>query len=73
VLDQLTVNVLDPADCVVTIKDGDGSDIEIVPNGTAIGTYNVPIGARARNPTTPGWRISTGTTVGTVVAVGRFS
>lgn len=72
VLERLVVTV-DTADATseVTIKDGDGSAIPIVPPSAPIGVYSVEIGAINTAKTSPGWKVTTLAGV-TVMAVGRF-
>lgn len=53
----------------VSIKDGSGSSIPIVPTAAPAGVYTVTIGARSVNG---GWKVTTAATV-TVLAVGSFS
>lgn len=70
-LESLTLTVATAATAAVSIKDGAGSDISILPNspGGGIGVYHVPLGMASK---TGGWKITTGAGV-TVVAHGRFS
>lgn len=61
----------------VSLKDGNGSSIPIFAGGavTALPSlvpFYVPIGAKALNATTPGWKVTTGTNV-TVVGFGNFT
>lgn len=56
----------------VSIKDGNGASIPLVPTNAAAGVYSILIGARAANATTPGWKVTTAATV-TVLAVGKFT
>jgi hypothetical protein len=72
VLERLVVSVITAATSSASIKDGNGSTIVIAPANTPIGVYSVPIGARAVNATTPGWKVTTGAGV-RVLAVGRFT
>lgn len=74
ILEQLIITVATAASAAVSIKDGDGAAISILPNspGGGVGVYPVPIGARAKNATTPGWKVTTGAG-STVLAVGRFT
>jgi hypothetical protein len=74
VLERLIITVNTAATAAVSIKDGNGAAVGIMPNspGGGVGVYVVPIGARAVNATTPGWKITTGAG-STVLAVGRFS
>lgn len=53
----------------VSIKDGAGSSIPVVPTAAPAGVYSIPIGARS---TGGGWSVTTAATV-TVIGVGRFS
>lgn len=74
VLQRLIITVATAATAAVSIKDGNGSSIPILPNspGGGVGVYVVEIGALAANTTTPGWKVTTGAG-STVLAVGRFS
>lgn len=72
VLERVIVTVATSATGTVSIKDGDGDAIPITAANTPIGVYSVPIGAVAKNATTPGWKVTTGAGA-TVLAVGRFS
>lgn len=73
VLERLvvTVNTAD-ATSAVTIADGDGSGIPIVPPSAPVGVYSIEIGALAVNATTPGWKVTT-LAGATVLAIGRFT
>jgi len=73
-LDRLIITVNTAATAAVSIKDGDGSAIPIIPNspGGGVGVYQVPIKARCINAATPGWKITTGAG-STVLAVGDFT
>lgn len=61
---------------VVAIQDGDGTAVVIFDGGTdsltELKPTTVEIGALCRNPTTPGWKITTGANV-RVLAIGAFS
>lgn len=72
-LERLIITVNTALTAAVSIKDGNGASIPIMPNspGGGIGVYEVNIGARAINATTPGWKVTTGAG-STVLAVGRF-
>jgi hypothetical protein len=74
VLERLIITVATAATAAVSILDGDGSAIPILPNspGGGIGVYVVEIRARCVNAVTPGWKVTTGAGA-TVLAVGRFS
>lgn len=74
ILERLIITVGTAASAAVSIKDGDGSAIPILPNspGGGVGVYVVHVGARARAATTPGWKVTTGAG-STVLAVGRFT
>ena len=74
ILETLIITVGTAASAAVSIKDGNGSSIPILPNspGGGVGVYVVPIGARCVNATTPGWKVTTGAG-STVLAVGRFT
>lgn len=73
-LGTLVITVGTPATSNVSIKDGNGSSIPVLPAAVAggIGVYTVPINARAVNATTPGWKVTTGAG-STVVATGSFT
>lgn len=74
VLERLIITVGTAATAAVSIKDGDGSAIPILPNspGGGVGVYIVDVGALCKNATTPGWKVTTGAG-STVLAVGRFT
>lgn len=74
VLERLIITVATAATAAVSIKDGNGSAISILPNspGGGIGVYVIPIGARCLNATTPGWKVTTGAG-STVLAIGNFT
>jgi len=73
VLERLIVSVNTlGAGGAVSIKDGSGSAIPITSATTPVGVYTVVLGARCVNPTTPGWKVTTGANA-TAVAVGRFT
>jgi len=74
ILQRLIITVGTAATAAVSIKDGNGASIPILPNspGGGIGVYVVEVGALAANPTTPGWKVTTGAG-STVLAVGLFS
>lgn len=71
ILQRLIITVGTAATAAVSIKDGGGSSIPILPNspGGGIGVYVVEVGARS---TAGAWKVTTGAG-STVVAVGRFS
>ena len=68
-LGRLIVTVGTAATSTVSIEDGGGSAIPIVPATTIVGVYVVEIGARS---TSGPWKVTTGAGA-TVVAVGKFS
>ncbi len=70
-LEKLIITVGTAATAAVSIKDGGGSAIPIIPNspGGGIGVYVVPIGAKSTNGA---WKVTTGAG-STVVAVGTFT
>lgn len=72
VLEQVIVSVATAATGTCSVKDGNGSDMIITAANTPIGVYSVKVGARAKNATTPGWKVTTGAGC-TVLAVGRFT
>lgn len=71
ILERLIITVATAATAAVSIKDGSGSAISILPNspGGGIGVYVVDIGARS---TGGAWKVTTGAG-STVLAVGRFT
>lgn len=71
ILERLVITVGTAATAAVSIKDGSGSAIPIMPNspGQGIGVYCVEIGARS---TGGAWKVTTGAG-STVVAIGRFT
>ncbi len=70
-LEKLIITVTTAATAAVSIKDGSGSSIPILPNspGGGIGVYVVPCDAVS---TDGGWKVTTGAG-STVLAVGRFT
>lgn len=61
----------------VSIKDGNGSAISVYAGGgvtalTDLKPFMVPLGLYALAPTSPGWKITTGTNV-TAIGIGRFT
>ncbi len=70
-LDMLIITVATAATAAVSIKDGGGSAISILPNspGGGIGVYAVPV--RAFSKAGP-WKVTTGAG-STVLAVGSFT
>ena len=71
VLERLEISVTDAAACEVSIKDGGGSAITVLPQplGAGLGAYSIPFGA----PSKAGpWSITAGLG-STVKAVGSFS
>lgn len=73
-LETLVITVATAATAAVSIKDGNGSAIPILPNspGGGVGVYVVPIRLRSVNATTPGWKVTTGAG-STVLAGGSFT
>ena len=74
VLSRLIITVATAATAAVSIKDGDGAAIAILPDspGGGVGVYVVEVNARCVRATTPGWKVTTGAG-STVLAVGRFT
>jgi len=72
VIERLVLAVATAATSTVSIKDGDGSAIPILAANTAVGVYWIAIGAKCKNATTPGWKVTTGAGV-SVLAVGYFT
>lgn len=70
-LEKLIITVATAATAAVSIKDGTGSAIPILPNspGGGIGVYVVPLDMISLDA---GWKVTTGAG-STVVAVGRFT
>jgi hypothetical protein len=71
-LESVIVSVGTSATGTCSIKDGNGSAIPLTPANTPIGVYTIVVRARARNATTPGWKITTGAGA-TAVGVGKFT
>lgn len=72
ILEQIIVSVATSATGTCSILDGDGAAIPITAANTPIGVYSVTVGARAKNATTPGWKVTTGAGA-TALAIGRFT
>lgn len=70
VLERLIISVATAATSTVSLKDGSGSAIPIMPANTPIGVYTVRLGARGVDA--GGWKITTGAGV-TVLAIGDFA
>lgn len=72
-ISRLIITVATAATAAVSIKDGNGAAISIMPNtpGGGVGVYVVDIGAACVNATTPGWKVTTGAG-STVLAMGDF-
>lgn len=70
-LDTLVITVNTAATAAVSIKDGGGSSIPIMPNspGGGVGVYTVPL--KARSQAGP-WKVTTGAG-STVLATGNFT
>jgi hypothetical protein len=70
-LDTLVITVGTAATAAVSIKDGGGAAIPVMPNspGGGVGVYTVNIGAKSRNGA---WKVTTGAG-STVVATGNFT
>ena len=68
-LGRLIVNVTTGATGTVSIKDGAGSAIVVVPALAAAGAFTIEVGARSTNGA---WKVTTGAGA-SVVAVGKFS
>lgn len=73
-LGQLICIVTTAATSQVQIKDGNGSAITVLPNNVTpgVGTYVIPLNIKAKNGTTPGWKITTAAGVA-VLASGVFT
>lgn len=72
VLERVIVSVDTSATGTCSISDGDGAAMPLTPANTPIGVYSIPIGAVAKNATTPGWKVTTGAGA-TAIGVGRFT
>lgn len=74
ILQRLIITVGTALTSAVSIKDGNGAAVPILPDavGAGVGVYCVEIGAVCVNATTPGWKVTTGAG-STVLAVGRFT
>lgn len=70
-LEKLIITVGTAATAAVSIKDGTGSSIPVLPNspGGGIGVYVVPLDMISLDA---GWKVTTGAG-STVIAVGRFT
>lgn len=70
-LEKLIITVSTAATAAVSIKDGTGSSIPVLPNspGGGIGVYVVPLDMISLDA---GWKVTTGAG-STVIAVGRFT
>lgn len=70
-LDKLIITVGTAATAAVSIKDGTGSAIPIMPNspGGGVGVYVIPLGLKSVDA---GWKVTTGAG-STVVATGLFT
>lgn len=70
-LESLTIVVATAASAAVSIKDGAGSAISVLPNspGNGIGAYPIPLNMESK---AGGWKVTTGAG-STVIAHGRFS
>lgn len=70
-LEKLIITVGTAATAAVSIKDGTGSSIPVLPNspGGGIGVYVVPLDMISFDA---GWKVTTGAG-STVIAVGRFT
>lgn len=70
ILERLIITVNTALTAAVSIKDGSGSAIPVMPNspGQGIGVYCVEVGARCRGAN---WSVTTGAG-STVVAIGKF-
>lgn len=70
-LEKLVITVNTAATAAVSIKDGTGASIPVMPNspGGGIGVYVVPLDMISADA---GWKVTTGAG-STVIAVGRFT
>lgn len=68
-IQRLSVNVTTSATGNVTIQDGTGTVMTVVPANTPIGVYTVELGLRAQEGP---WKVTTGAGA-SVIAVGQFS
>ncbi len=71
-LERLICTVSAAATSVVDLQDGSGTAFPILAANTPIGVYVVELRMRARDPTTPGWKVTTGAGV-TAIGIGQFT
>lgn len=71
-LERVIISVATAATGTCSITDGNGTTIPLTAANTAIGVYTVEVGARCRNTTTPGWKVTTGAGA-TAIGVGKFT
>jgi len=71
-LDTVVVVVATAATGTCSVIDGNGAGIPLTVANTPIGVYVIQLRIRARNATTPGWKITTGAGC-TAVCCGQFS
>ena len=72
ILERVTMTVTTALTSAVSIKDGNGSAIPLLAANTPVGVYNAELGMRAKNATTPGWKITTAAGVA-AVGIGKFT
>lgn len=71
-LERVVISVNTAATGTCSIKDGNGASIVLTAANTPIGVYSVQLGMKAKNATTPGWKLTTGAGV-TAFGVGEFT
>ena len=73
-LRRLVITVNTALTAAVSIKDGNGASIPILPNspGGGVGVYVVEFNAKCVNTVTPGWKVTTGAGA-TVMGIGQFT
>lgn len=71
-IERLIVTVTTSATGNVTLEDGNGGAMPITAVNTPIGVYPVELRMRARNATTPGWKVTTGAGA-SAIGVGKFT
>lgn len=69
---RVVVTVATSASGTCSIKDGDGTDIPLTAANTPIGVYTIALNMKAKNATTPGWKLTTGAGA-TAVGIGDFT
>lgn len=71
-IQRVIVTVGTSATGTSSLTDGNGTTMPLTAANTPIGVYTIELGMKARNATTPGWKITTGAGA-TAVGVGDFT